>query len=310
MNPRSLRIASFLPAATEMAYALGLGDQVVGRSHECDYPPDARSKPVLVRPAMDLAGLGLAQIDVAVSARARSGQSIYAVDEERLIEAAPDLILTQDLCHVCAPSGNDITGALARLRPAPEILFQSPRSFADVLDALRQLGARTGKAELAGRLATAAEARMRELAARTAALGPPIKVSFLEWVDPLFCGGHWVPSQLAWAGGRDALARDGTDSVRITWDEVRAWDPEALIVAPCGFGAAQAREQAERLKGLPGWGSLAAVRARRIFAVDAGAYFARPGLRLADGAELLAHLLHPSRIPWTGPADAFLPVDP
>jgi iron complex transport system substrate-binding protein len=308
MSAASPRIASFLPAATEMIYALGLGDHLVGRSHECEYPPAAKSKPVLVRCALDLEGLGLAEIDAAVAARAGAGESIYAVDEALLKEVAPDLIVTQDLCHVCAPSGNEITRSLARLRPRPEVLYQTPRSFEGVLEALLELGRKTGRAAEAESLAAGIRGRMERLAARTAELGPPVKVAFLEWVDPLFCGGHWIPGLVAWAGGRDALARDGSDSVRIRWEEVRAWDPEVLIVGPCGYGAAQAREQAERLKAHPGWSSLAAVRRGKVFAVDAGAYFARPGLRLADGAELLAHLLHPDRFPWRGPADAFFPV--
>lgn len=301
------RIVSFLPAATEMAYALGLGDRMVGRSHQCDYPPEAKAKPVMVRCAFDLEALGLAQIDAEVSQRAARGESIYAVDEALLRAAAPDLILAQDLCQVCAPSGNALTRMLASLDPRPEILWQTPHTFADVLDCLRELGDKTGRGEEARRLAAEAQAKADAIREATAGLPRP-RVAFLEWLDPIFCGGHWIPSLIQWAGGRDDLARDGVDSVRIPWEAVLAWDPEVLIVAPCGFGAQAALDRASLLRQRPGWQSLAAVRQDRVYAVDASAYFAKPGLRLADGVRLLAHLIHPAGFSWPGPSDAFIRV--
>lgn len=301
------RILSFLPAATEMAYALGLGDRIVGRSHQCDYPPEAQAKPIMVRCAFDPEKLGLAQIDAEVSQRLARGESIYAVDEAMVRAAAPDLILTQDLCQVCAPSGNAITKLLAGLDSRPEILWQTPHTFQDVLDCLKELGEKTGRAEAANRLAAEAQAKVDAVRAATAGLPRP-RIAFLEWVDPLFCGGHWIPSLIQWAGGRDDLARDGVDSVRIPWESVLEWDPEVLIVAPCGFGARAALEQAALLRQRPGWPGITAVRQDRVYAVDAAAYFAKPGLRLADGARLLAHLIHPGRFSRPGPADAFFRV--
>jgi iron complex transport system substrate-binding protein len=302
---REMRIASFLPAATEMIYALGLGDQLVGRSHECDYPPEAKEKPVVVRCAMDLEKLGLAEIDVAVSDRAHKGESVYAVDEAVLRKVAPHLIVTQDLCHVCAPSGNEITRALASLTPKPEILWQTPHSFSDVLDAVIGLGIKTNCEAKARQIAKDAQAKVDSVALKTSGLKNRPRVFFMEWVDPVYCGGHWIPSMISWAGGRDDLAVSGSDSVRMAWDDVLKWDPEVLVVAPCGFYTDQAYEQIEYLRQRPGWDSLTAVRNRNVFAVNANAYFAKPGLRLAEGVELLAHLIHPKMFSWLGPKDAF-----
>lgn len=302
-----LRIASFLPAATEMVYALGLGDHLVGVSHECDHPPQAKDKPVVVRCSMDLASLGLAQIDQAVAERVGNGGSVYAVDEEVLRKVSPTLILTQDLCQVCAPSGNEAAQVLRSLVPPPEVLWQKPHSFNDVLGDILALGERTGTRDRAEALAAGMKERVRAVQAAVRGLTPP-RVFFMEWVDPVFGGGHWVPEMLSWAGGMDALARTGSDSVRVPWERILEWDPQALVVSPCGFNAAQALEQAKTLSARPGWKGLSAVKAGKVFAVDANRYFAKPGPGLAEGVELLAHLLHPEVFPWTGDPGAFLPV--
>lgn len=306
---KPLRIASFLPAATEMVYALGLGDHLVGVSHECDYPPQAKEKPVVVRCAMDLASLDLKQIDQAVSERVGQGQSVYAVDEEVIRKVSPTLIVTQDLCQVCAPSGNEATQALKSLTPKPEFLWQTPHSFEDVLKDILALGEKTGSQEKA--MALVAAMRAKVLTIKTFAQGlSPVKVFFMEWVDPIYCGGHWVPEMMEWAAGADAISKAGVDSVRIPWEKVLEFDPEVLIVSPCGFNAQQALEQAKRLETRPGWKDLAAVKKRRVFAVDANGYFAKPGPRIAEGVELLAHLLHPQNFPWKGSQKAFIPVLP
>ncbi len=304
-----LRIASFLPAATEMVYALGLGDQLVGRSHECDFPPEAKDKPVVVRCAMDLEKLGLAEIDAAVSERVGRGESVYAVDEEMIRRVSPNLIITQDLCHVCAPSGNEITKVLSTLSPKPEILWQTPHSFQDVLDAVLELGVKTRREEEAHRVVQEARSKVDSIALKTSVLKYRPRVFFLEWVDPVYCGGHWIPSMINWAGGRDDLAISGADSIRMSWEAVLKWDPEILLVAPCGFRTEQAWEQIQFLRKKSGWSSITAVRDGKVFALNANAYFAKPGLRLAEGVELLAHLIHPDLIPWSGPGDAFRAFD-
>lgn len=305
--PSELRIASFLPAATEMVCALGLVDNLVGVSHECNYPPEVKGKPVVVKCAMDLASLNLEQIDKAVSERVGQGGSVYAVDEVAIRQASPTLIVTQDLCQVCAPSGNEATQILKSLIPQPEILWQTPHSFEDVLKDLLALGEKTGTSERAKKLVQEMRGGVEIISAYTQKL-IPTRVFFMEWVDPLYCGGHWVPEMIQWAGGMDGVSEPGVDSVRIGWDRVLKWDPEVLIVAPCGFGTKDALDQAELLKSKPGWDQLAAVQAGRVYAVDANSYFARPGPRLADGVQLLAHLLHPELFSWQGPVDAFAKV--
>jgi iron complex transport system substrate-binding protein len=303
----SLRIASFLPSATEMVCALGLVDHLVGVSHECDYPPEVKGKPVVVKCAMDLASLNLDQIDKAVSERVGQGGSVYAVDEAEIHKAAPTLIITQDLCQVCAPSGNEATQVLKSMNPKPEILWQTPHSFEDVLKDLVTLGEKTDTADRAEKLVEEMRQRVAQVSSITAKLYP-VKVFFLEWVDPVYCGGHWVPQMLQWAGGVDGISRSGVDSVRIPWEEVTGFNPEVLIVSPCGFNTKDALKQGELLKSRPGWASLSAVKTGKVYAVDANAYFAKPGPRLADGVELLAHLIHPELFSWQGPAGAFAKI--
>jgi iron complex transport system substrate-binding protein len=302
-----LRIVSFLPAATEMIYLLGLGDKLVGRSHECDFPEEARNKPVVVDCVLDLSGMSMAQIDVAVSAQLSQGKSLYAVDEVKLREAAPSLLVTQNLCQVCGPAGNEVSQVIKAMSDAPKIVWQTPRNFDEMLDALRTLGTETGTEDKALAWSAAAAGRIQRISSATQALRK-VRVSFLEWVDPLYCGGHWIPQMLEWAGAEDINSRDGTDSVRIAWEQVLDYRPEVILVAPCGFKTGDALVQAALLRSRAGWNDLPAVRNGRVYAVDANAYFARPGPRLVDGVELLAHLAHPEHFSWSGPRDAYCPV--
>jgi iron complex transport system substrate-binding protein len=304
-----LRIVSFLPAATEMVCALGLDDQLVGISHECDYPPEVRSKPVVVSNALQLEKMSLHEIDVAVSARLRAGGSLYQVDEQLLQELAPTHILTQNLCQVCAPSGNEVTQALKSLRLQPEIVWLTPKSLEGVNDNLRTLGRATGRLKEAEAIIASGRARLEKLAACTRGAAARPRVFCLEWVDPLYCSGHWISEMVEIAGGTDALSRRGTDSVRLGWDEVVKWAPEVLVIMPCGFHLAKAVEQVPQLFAHPGWADLPAIRDGRVFAVDANAYFARPGPRLIEGTELLAHFFHPELVGWNGPAGAFERVE-
>lgn len=295
---RPQRIVSFLPAATEMACALGLEAQLAGVSHECDFPRSVRGKPVVVHPALGFAALAPGSIDAAVSARLRNGESLYAVDETLLRSLDADLILTQDLCQVCAPSGNDVTRVLASLEHKPEVLYFTPASLADVWDNLRTLGDASGTRAAADTLITDALARLDRVRLRVAQAASQPRVFFAEWVDPVYSGGHWIPEMIEIAGGVDPLARRGTDSVRVAWEDVIAAAPEVIIVAPCGYSCADAVAQVPLLAKRPGWESLPAVRAGRVYAVDANSYFARPGPRLVDGIELLAHLIQPESVEW------------
>ncbi|HXR97640.1 MAG TPA: cobalamin-binding protein [Terriglobales bacterium] len=295
-----LRLVSFLPAATEMVFALGLGDQLVGISHECDFPEAAKAKPVVVKPTLPLESMSLREIDAAVAACIGSGKSLYQVDEELLVRLAPTHILTQSLCDVCAPSGNETTRALAALPVKPEILWFTPHNLEEIFGNLRELGQATGRASVAADVIASSRGRLKAVTERTQKASSRPRVFCLEWIDPYYCCGHWVPEMVALAGGEDALGRKGSDSVRTTWADIAAWAPEVVIVSPCGFGLDKAVDQARQLPQQPGWEDLPAARNGRVYAVDANAYFARPGPRVVDGVELLAHLIHPELCEWNG----------
>ena len=299
------RIVSFLPSATEMICALGLGDQLLGVTHECDYPPEIEGKPIVVRNVLPLESMSQSEIDSAVTQRLRNGLSLYRVDEILMQEIAPDLILTQDLCQVCAPSGNEVSQLLEVLPSKPRILWLTPKSLEQIFDNLRDLGDATGRFERAEALIAEGRARLETVGVVTRDVASRPRVFCMEWLDPVYCCGHWVPEMVRIAGGIDMLGREGTDSVRISWKDVLQWRPEVLIVMPCGFGLEKAVEQAAKLSSYPGWADLPAVRDSRVYAVDANSYFARPGPRVVEGTELLAHLLHPNLFEWKGPAGAF-----
>ena len=303
------RIVSFLPSATEMACALGLADQLVGITHECDYPPEVRGKTIVVRNALPIESMSQSEIDVAVAQRMRAGLSLYQVDERLLGELAPDLILTQNLCQVCAPSGNEVAQVLKVLPHQPEILWLTPKSLDEIFATLRELGAATGRLKEAEKLISNGRERLGRIAAVTSALTERPRVFCMEWLDPVYCSGHWMPEMVAIAGGVDGLGQAGADSVRIPWADVLEWAPEVLIITPCGFNLDKVIEQTPPLFDYPGWSELPAVRNGRIYAVDANSYFARPSLRVVEGTELLAHLIHPGLFAWQGPATAFARVD-
>ena len=282
------RIVSFLPAGTETVYALGAGAELVGRSHECDYPASVTSLPVVSRPALDLDGASPEEIDNAVSGRMESGASMYAIDEVLLRKLRPDVIITQNLCRVCAPSGNELSRAVMDFDITPEILFLTPRNVAEVEENILGVGKAIGREHEAESLVESNRERIARVSAAVAG-AQPRRIVFLEWTEPLFCGGHWVPEMVTMAGGNDPLGRPGEDSVRMTWDDVKGASPEIIIVSPCGY---RLEESAGLAQSMPR--NLDA----RVIAVDANAYFARPGPRLAEGVELLGHLFHPDLVPW------------
>jgi len=310
MTKAAERIASFLPSATEMIYALGLEDRLVGVTHECDFPPAAQEKPIVVRSVLPVETMSQAEIDVAVSARMRNGESLYQVDEALMRYLAPDLIVTQDLCQVCAPSGNEVSKVFHTLDPRPEVLFLTPKSLDGVLDNILALGKAAGVAECAQSVCGSLRARLEAVQKNAARATTRPRVFCMEWLDPVYCSGHWVPEMVQLAGGEDALGRRGTDSVRIAWQDVVDWAPEVMVVMPCGFHLDDAIKASACLDERPGWADIPAVRNGRVFIADASSYFARPGPRLADGTELLARLIHPELFEWTGAADAYraLPV--
>ena len=305
----SQQIVSFLPSATEIACALGLSDQLVGITHECDYPAEIEGKAIVVRSAIPIETMSQREIDVAVAEQMRAGHSLYQVDEKLLQELAPDLILTQDLCQVCAPSGTEVSQALNLLAKKPQILWLTPNSLEQIFANVRELGKATGRAKEAHELITNGRARLGKIAAVASKLSHRPRVFCMEWLDPVYCSGHWVPEMVRLAGGEDTLGREGADSVRIPWGTVREWAPEILIITPCGYNLEQTIAQARRLFAYEGWSDLPAVREGRVYAVDANSYFARPGPRVVDGTELLAHLIHPNVFTWEGSSRAYQRLD-
>lgn len=311
------RIVSFLPSATEMVCALGLSDSLVGITHECDYPESIKSKPVVVRNVLPIETMSQGEIDRAVADRMRQGLSLYQIDEKLLAELAPDLILTQNLCQVCAPSGNEVSQVLKGLPHEPEILWMTPQSISEIFQNLRDLGIVTGQSQKAELLINDCQARLEKLRETTRELPQP-RVFCMEWLDPVYACGHWVPELVEIAGGVDEVGRDGGESVRVTWEKIAEWAPQVLVMMPCGFNLSQTMEQVWKQFGPYSsfssehatlfW-NLPAVRDNRAYAVDANSYFARPGPRVVEGAELLAHLFHSGEISWHGPADSFQQVD-
>lgn len=298
-------IVSFLPSATEIACALGLTDQLVGITHECDYPPAVKTKPVVVRKALPIETMTQREIDEAVSQRMQEGKSLYEVDENLLARLAPDLILTQDLCQVCAPSGNEVTHALNTLENKPRVLWLTPNSIDEIFENVMELGEVAGCLERAQSLVADGRARLAKIERVTKDLPRRTRVFCIEWIDPIYCSGHWVPEMVRIAGGIDSLSKERADSVRVPWQEVVEWQPEVLVVTPCGYDLEQTIDRARQLFDYENWYDLPAVKQRQVYAVDANSYFARPGPRVVDGTELLAHLIHPELFEWNGPTDAF-----
>lgn len=302
-----MRICSLLPSATEIAYAIGAGDSIFGVSHECDFPADAATKPRLLRPRVD-PHAPPAEIDRRVSEIIGRGESIYAVDAELLESLAPDLILTQDLCHVCAASPDDLASALPRFSKPPRVLSLTPRSLQEVWDDVRRMGEATGRCCEAEALATALESRMAGITRVCGRAASRPRVLCLEWLDPYYVGGHWVPEMVAAAGGEDVLGLLREPSYRVTADRILESRPDVIVVMPCGYNLSRVTAEF-RVEQLPrGAEDLSAVKERRVFAVDANAYFSRPGPRLADGVALLAQLFHAELCSFDFPAESFRPV--
>ena len=286
-----MRICSFLPSSTELVYALGLGDSLAGVTFECDYPPEARQKPVVVHSKLEH-GLSAREIDRKVNEFAARGESLYRLDVEKLRAIQPDLIITQDLCHVCAASPADLGALLPQLSPAPRVLSLRPRRLADVWQDILTVGNATGRLTQATALVEEIEKRMEHVKRLAEKSSSRPRVACLEWVDPPFIAGHWVPEMVKIAGGEDLLGRAGEPSYRATWEQILTSKPEIIIFMPCGYSAAQAAAEVAAMTFPPAWSEVPAVRTGDVYAVDATSYFSRPGPRLVDGLEILLNLIH------------------
>ncbi len=291
-----MRICSLLPSATEILYALGLGDSVAGVTHECDFPPAAAKKPALIHPRLSL-DVPPGEMDRQVSEMIARGESIYAVDADLLASIAPDLIVTQDLCHVCTVSPDDLGGALARLPKRPRVLSLTPHTLADVWEDILRVGDATHRRRDAQALALALEQRVAAIEMRAVRTANTPRVLCLEWLDPFYVGGHWVPEMVARAGGEDVLGAAGKPSYKVTEEQIAASGAEIIIVMPCGYNREKAANEWNAFKLPESWRELPALQTGKIFAVDANSYFSRPGPRLAEGIEILAHLIHPEVFP-------------
>ncbi len=283
-----MRIASLLPSATEIAFAVGAGDEVVGVSHECDHPAQARGLPVLTGPAVETRGLPQAEIDAAISGLLASGGSTYAIDAPRLRELRPDLVITQALCDVCAVSEGQVHRAVHEQQLGARVLTLTPLDLEGVARSIEEVGDATGHAAAGARLA----AEMRErMAAPAATPAPRPRVLALEWLDPPYAGGHWVPEQIALAGGVDALGGPGRKSERVTWEAVAASAPDVALLLPCGLSLDEVVREAAALAQRPEWRALPAVANGAVWALDANAWFSRPGPRLLEGVAALRAIL-------------------
>jgi len=283
-----MRIASLLPSATEMLFAMGAGDDVVGVTFECDYPPAARERPRVVSSRMP-ERLAAAEIDALVRSAAAEKKSLYFADFELLERLAPELIVLQDLCHVCAIDSPTLARDLSRLPSRPRVISLNASSLEDIFREIEMLGQAAGHADGARKLARELRERVELLRQSVEPTARRPRVLCLEWLDPLFQGGHWVPEMVEIAGGEAVLATPGEKSARITWEQVVASQPDVVVVMPCGYHLAATVAQFREMEtGFPApWRELPAVRERRVYAVDGSAYFSRPGPRVVDGLEIL-----------------------
>jgi iron complex transport system substrate-binding protein len=286
-----IRTVSMLPAATEIVGALGLMNQLLAVSHECDYPDEANRRPRVTHCEIYGKGLPSAEIDRWVSERLRAGDSLYTLDEPTLRRLEPDLILTQRLCDVCAPAYGSVAALAATLPSRPRVLNLEPKSLADVLGNVVTVAEAMGHRERGIELRRRLEERVAAVAARTAKSSRPT-VFVMEWADPIFNAGHWTPELIHLAGGEPVLSEEGVDSVRVPWEDLRAADPDVLVIACCGHTVERTRQDLPLLEALPGWNDLRAVRTGRVHLADGSAYFSRPGPRVVDTLEMLAEFIH------------------
>ncbi len=289
-----MRIISLLPGATETIALLGLIDQLVGVSHECDFPAAVRDVPVLVEPALDSRAESR-RIDEQVRALRSSGRSLYRLREEMFRQAVPDLVITQVLCDVCAITSDDVRRVIQTLPRPPKVVSLSATTLPGVFLDIERIAEAVGRERAGAELVTQLRERLRLIAAQVPHRSESPRVVCLEWLSPLFVGGHWVPDMVQAAGGRDVLGQSGQPSRQITWLELADARPDAVVLMPCGFTIERTTRELDILTGRREWRDLLAVRSGRVFVVDANAYFSRPGPRLVDGVELLAAALQAQR---------------
>jgi len=286
-----VRIVSLLASATEIVAALGLEDQLVGRSHECDFPKSILRLPLCTAPKFPVTGSS-AEIDRLVKEALLDDPSVYSVDSRILNELRPDVIVTQSQCEVCAVSFRDVTAAVARMTVQPKVVSLNPNSLSEVWDDIDQVAAGCGVSDHGERLVASLQNRMATVTDRVRGLPRPT-IACIEWIDPLMAAGNWVPELVELAGGINLFGKAGKHSPWMTWDELEERDPDVIVVMPCGFDLPRTKVEMAVLTNRSGWGALKAVRSGRVWAADGNAYFNRPGPRLVEALEMLAGAFHP-----------------
>jgi iron complex transport system substrate-binding protein len=292
------RIVTTLPSATEIVALLGLQNELVGITHECDYPPEVRSKPIVMRSVFDSSGMTSRAIDDAVLERVTKGNSVYEIDEPLLRSLAPDLIITQELCEVCATPLREVSKTIAHLDPKPRILSLAPHNLEEVLEDVLRVGSATGRLDRAKMVVSCLQSRITNVRKRCNDSGITRPSVFcLDWLDPVYCSGHWMPELVDYAGGKEVLGRQGEPSTVVEWESVLQADPDVIFVTVCGYDVQRTLSEISTLTQKPGWSSLQAVKDGRVFVLDSPAYYSRSGPRLVDGLDLMAFLLHPELFP-------------
>jgi iron complex transport system substrate-binding protein len=303
-----MRIISLLPSATEIVYLLGLEDSLVGISHECDYPPELRTKPVISASPLPTA-FRSDEMHEAVKRHSHSSHSLYRIDENLLRQLSPDLILTQELCNVCAISAGQVREAARILAGPCRIVSLEPHDLRQILGTIVIVGEETGRKDKAKAVIHEFEGRIERVQSMTRSVRTRPKVFCMEWMDPIMAGGHWVPEMVQLAGGQDNLGRAGERSLAIDWDRVVLYQPEVLVIMPCGYKIRRTLTEVDRLASKPGWFDLPAVRAGRVYIVDSPAFFSRPGPRIVTGLEILAQILHPELFHGLAPPESAVKLD-
>ncbi|MGH9455355.1 MAG: cobalamin-binding protein [Terriglobia bacterium] len=291
-----MRIVSLLPSSTEMVFALGLADSLVGVTHECDFPLEALSLPQVTRSAIP-PGASSLEIDKAVSAALDDQGSIYDLDLDLLERLAPDLILTQRLCDVCAVSFDRVQAAASELGSHPRIINLEPHGLNDIFENILTVAEAAGREPAGREVVRSLRSRVEAVGSRTASLAERPRVFCMEWVNPPYCGGHWMKALVDLAGGMDALANDQRPSYRLEWEKVLRFAPEVIVLTCCGFDLERNLKEGELLAAFPGVLDLPAFQAGRVYATDGSSYFSRPGPRIVESLEILAHLIHPELFP-------------
>ena len=292
----TMRICSFLPSTTEIVHELGLGDSLVGVTHECNYPPEVKEKDVVIMSFLDHKKLSSREIDDLVSKNASEGKSTYLVDKDALKKANPDIILTQKLCEVCAVSGNQVMEAVEVLGHMPEIISLEPTTIYEIFDTITTIGEATGAEERAKEITDSLKARVEKIRSALENERDRPRVFCLEWLDPPFVGGHWVPEMVEIAGGDNGIGKAGEPSFKTTWEDINNFAPQKLFIMPCGFDIEKTIDELDAVTSKDEWFALPATNKGEIYIVDANSYFSRPGPRIVDGLEILAKAIHPEII--------------